>query len=104
MGRGGGGRGGIIIYSAGQGLIHHYFYSEDPSQTTQMRRLIWAFTVGIYSICTPFPMAKLKLTFDKHEQCWPRTAFESKQSTVLSTSHGKNFFAWSFILNENILF
>ena len=31
------------------------------------------------------------------ERCW-------KQSTVLSISLGKTFFAWRFILNENILF
>ena len=30
--------------------------------------------------------------------------FKGIQSTVLSTSLGKTFFAWRFILNENILF
>ena len=28
----------------------------------------------------------------------------SKATTILSTSLGKTFFAWRFILNENILF
>ena len=27
-----------------------------------------------------------------------------KSTTVLSTSHGKTFFAWRFIINDNILF
>ena len=39
-------------------------------------------------------------TKPSHKLCTKRRT----QSTVLSTSLGKTFFAWRFILNENILF
>ena len=50
----------------------------------------------LFVYCTYIALAK------KSMYCYKQ--YPNKHTTVLSTSLGKTYFAWRFLLNENILF